>query len=136
MNGNLHLNRNLLERGCVLLVWAGSSAWLGVLTLRIERPPYTRKPSSEGRRVGSSNLPRPTKFAYFRPVFVFLLCVARAWGDLLRVRFSYLGWYNSTSTSPGIRKCVSNPQPSSVIPDVNSTPRDFSSSTVFMMSSQ
>src|SRR5712692_1255245 len=48
---------------CVFSVWAGSSAWLGALTLRIERPPYTRKPSSEGRRVGSSNLPRPTRIA-------------------------------------------------------------------------
>src|SRR6267143_3768148 len=36
---------------CVFSVWAGSSAWLGVLTLRIERPPYTRKPSR--RAVGS-----------------------------------------------------------------------------------
>src|SRR5438093_12449913 len=98
------LNRKLLERGLRVLVWAGSSAWLGALTLRIERPPYTRKPSHEGRRVGSSNLPRPTKLVYFRLVFVFRLCDARALGDLLRARFSYLGWYNSTSTSPGIRK--------------------------------
>ena len=45
-------------------VWAGSSAWLGALTLRIERPPYTRKSSHEGRRVGSSNLPRPTRIAW------------------------------------------------------------------------
>src|SRR5437764_13447401 len=87
------------------------------------------------RRVGSSNLPRPTKFAYFRPIFVFLLCDARALGGLFRARFSYLGWYNSTSMSPGIRKCVSNPQPSSVTTDVNSTPRYYSSFTLFMKSS-
>src|SRR6267143_3594925 len=121
---------------CLFSVWAGSSAWLGALTLRIERPPYTRKPSCEGRRVGSSNLPRPTKFDYFRRVFVFLLCDARALDDFLEARFSYFGWYNSTSTSPGIRKWVSSPQPSSVMRDVNSTPRDFSSLTVLLMSSQ
>src|SRR5207245_10905154 len=90
----------------VILVWAGSSAWLGALTLRIERPPYTRKPLIWGSRVGSSNLPRPTSLGYFRLVFVFRLCVTRNLGDLIRARFRYSGSYNSTSTSPGIRKCV------------------------------
>src|SRR2546427_11843524 len=121
----------------VILVWAGSSAWLGALTLRIERPPYTRNPLIWGRRVGSSNLPRPTRtgFDYFL-VFVFLFCITWTRRDLLRARFSYFGSYNSTSTSPGIRKGVNNPPSSSLMPDVNSTPPDFSSSTGFWMLSQ
>src|SRR3989442_5357207 len=100
---------------CVFLVWAGSSAWLGVMTLRTERPPYTRNPLIWGRRVGSSNLPRPTRtgFDYFL-VFVFLFCITWTRRDLLRARFSYFGSFNFPSPPPGNRKGVNSPHPSSL----------------------
>src|SRR6266568_9087425 len=102
----------------VILVWAGSSAWLGALTLRIERPPYTRKPLVWAVGSGVQISPGPPALAIFRLVFVFRLCVTRTLGDLLRARFSYFGSYNSTSTSPGIGKRVSNPHSSSLMSEV------------------
>src|SRR6266487_4178957 len=65
MNGNLYLNRNLLERGLPAFGWAGSSAWFGALTLRIERPPYTRKPSHEGVGSGVQISPGPPSSSTF-----------------------------------------------------------------------
>src|SRR5688500_12316492 len=50
--------------------------------------------------------------------------------------FLYCGWYRSASTPPGILNRVTRPYPWSLIAQVNSTPRAFSSATVLCTSSQ